>query len=45
MGFYYLLMDPDWGAQKVDVKISEIEEMISTSFMLLPMMIEVGPTQ
>ena len=46
MGFhYYLRMEPDWDAQKVNVKISEVEEMISTSCLLLPMVIEAGPTK
>ena len=40
-----LRMEPDWDAQMVDVKISEVEEMISTSCPLLSLVIEVGPTK
>ena len=45
MGFHYLRMKPDWDDQLVDVKISEVEEMISTSCLLLSLVIEVGPTK
>ena len=45
IGFHYLRMEPDWDAQIVGVKISEVEEMISTSCLLLPVVIEVGPTK
>ena len=45
MGFHYLRMEPKWTNQKVDVKISEVEDMISTSCLLLPVVIEVGPTK
>ena len=45
MGLHYLRMEPDWDAKKFNVKISEVEEMISTSCLLLPMVIEHGPTK
>ena len=45
MGLHYLTMEPDWDTQMVDVKISEVEEMISTSCLLLPLVIEAGPTK
>ena len=45
MGFHYLRMETDWTNQMVNVKISEVEEMISTSCLLLPVVIEVGPTK
>ena len=45
MGFHYLRMEPNWTNQMVDVKISEVENMISTSCLLLPVVIEVGPTK
>ena len=45
MGFHYFQIEPDWDAQMVDVKSSEVEEMISTSCLLLPVVIEVGPTK
>ena len=45
MGFHYLRMEPDWDDQLVNVNIGKVEEMISTSCLLLPLMIEVGPTK
>ena len=45
MGFHYLRMEPNWDDQLVNVNISEVEEMISTSCLLLPLVIEAGPTK
>ena len=45
MGLHYLRMEPNWKTQTVNVKISEVEEMISMSCLLLSVVIEVGPTK
>ena len=38
-------MEPNFDAQKFNERCSEVEEMISTSCLLLPVLIEVGPTK
>ena len=45
MGLDYLRMEPDWDDQLDKVNIADVEEMISTSCLLLPLMLEVGRTK
>ena len=45
IGFHYLRMEPDWDDQLDKVNIADVEEMISTSCLLLPLMLEVGRTK
>ena len=45
LGLDYLRMEPDWDDQLDKVNIADAEEMISTSCLLLPLMLEVGRTK